>query len=92
MTGNHRRDHRRTKSSSGAKRREGSKVHFAVDTLGHLLALCVTAADGQDRAQVLVLAKRAQEETGETVEIALVDQGYTGENAADAAEEHGIKL
>jgi transposase len=29
----------------GAKRRKGSKVHLAVDTLGHLLALCVTAAD-----------------------------------------------
>ncbi len=29
----------------GAKRRRGSKVHQAVDTLGHLLALCVTAAD-----------------------------------------------
>ena len=33
-----------------------------------------------------------QEETGETVEVAFVDQGYTGENAADAAAEHGIKL
>jgi transposase len=33
-----------------------------------------------------------QAETGETVEIAYVDQGYTGEDAADAAEEHGIKL
>ena len=33
-----------------------------------------------------------QAETGETVEIAYVDQGYTGENAADATEEHGIKL
>jgi transposase len=76
----------------GAKRRKGSKVHLAVDTLGHLLALCVTAADEQDRAQVSELAKRVQEETGETVEIAFVDQGYTGENAADAAEEHGIKL
>jgi transposase len=54
--------------------------------------LCVTAADEQDRAQVSELAKRVQEETGETVEIAFVDQGYTGENAADAAEEHGIKL
>jgi hypothetical protein len=29
----------------GAKRRKGSKVHLAIDTLGHLLALCVTAAD-----------------------------------------------
>jgi transposase len=76
----------------GAKRRKGSKVHLAVDTLGHLLALCVTAADEQDRAQVSELAKRVQEETGETVEIAYVDQGYTGENAADAAREHGIKL
>jgi transposase len=76
----------------GAKRRKGNKVHLAVDTLGHLLALSVTAADEQDRAQVSELAKRVQAETGETVEIAFVDQGYTGENAADAAEEHGIKL
>jgi transposase len=76
----------------GAKRRKGSKIHLAVDTLGHLLALCVTAADEQDRAQVSELAERVQAETGETVEIAYVDQGYTGENAADAAEEHGIKL
>jgi transposase len=76
----------------GAKRRKGSKVHLAVDTLGHLLALCVTAADEEGRAQVSELAKRVQEETGETVEIAFVDQGYTGENGANAAEEHGIKL
>jgi transposase len=76
----------------GAKRRKGSNVHLVVDTLGHLLALCVTAADEQDRAQVSELAERVQAETGETVEIAYVDQGYTGENAADAAEEHGIKL
>jgi len=76
----------------GAKRRKGNKVHLAVDTLGHLLALCVTAADEQDRAKVAELAERVQSETGETVEIAYVDQGYTGENAADAAEGHGIKL
>ena len=76
----------------GAKRRKGNKVHLAVDTLGHLLALHVTSADQQDRAQVAELAKRVQEETGETVEVAFVDQGYTGENAADAAAEHGIKL
>lgn len=76
----------------GAKRRKGNKVHQAVDTLGLLLALCVTAADEQDRAQVAELAERVQAETGGTVEIAFVDQGYTGENAAAAAEEHGIKL
>lgn len=76
----------------GAKRRKGNKVHQAVDTLGLLPALCVTAADEQDRAQGAALAKRVQAETGGTVEIAFVDQGYTGENAAAAAEEHGIKL
>jgi transposase len=52
----------------------------------------VTPANDQDREQVAELAKRVQEETGETVEIAYADQGYTGEDAADAAEEHGIKL
>jgi transposase len=76
----------------GAKRRKGNKVHQAVDTLGLLLALCVSAADEQDRAQVAELAERVQAETGGTVEIAFVAQGYTGENAAAAAEEHGIKL
>ena len=76
----------------GAKRRKGNKVHLAVDTLGHLLALCVTPANEQDRAQVSELAERVQAETGETVEIAFVDQGHTGETASDAAKEHGIKL
>jgi transposase len=76
----------------GAKRRKGSKVHAAVDTLGHLLALHVTAADEQDRAQVERLAEQVQQITGDTVELAYVDQGYTGEAAKQAAEEHGIQL
>ncbi len=76
----------------GAKRRKGSKVHAAVDTLGHLLALHVTAADEQDRAQVGVLAEAVQQITGEHVELAWVDQGYTGETAAQAAEKHGLRL
>ena len=42
----------------GAKRRKGSKVHMAVDTLEYLPALCVTSADEQDRTQVSELAKR----------------------------------
>lgn len=76
----------------GAKRRKGSKVHAAVDTLGHLLALHVTPADEQDRAQVGVLAHQVQQITGEQVELAYVDQGYTGEVAQQAAAEHGIQL
>jgi transposase len=76
----------------GAKRRKGSKTHIAVDTLGHLLALVVTPADEQDRAQVARLAAAVQEVTGESVELAFVDQGYTGEAAAESAAAHGLRL
>lgn len=76
----------------GHKRRKGSKIHAAVDTLGQLLALYVTPANEQERSQVAALAEAVQEVTGETVELAYVDQGYTGEEAAEAAEEHGIRL
>src|SRR5215469_14418323 len=72
--------------SDGATRRKGSKVHLAVDTLGHLLALHVTPANEQDRAQVAELAEQVQAATGDSVEVAFVDEGYTGEQAAtDAA-------
>lgn len=76
----------------GAKRRKGSKTHMAVDTLGHLLTLHVTAADGQDRAQVAQLAQDVQEVTGQSIEVAFVDQGYTGDEAAKAAAEQGLRL
>jgi len=76
----------------GAKRRKGAKVHAAVDTLGHLLALHVTPADEQDRAQVEKLAQAVQQLTDNSVELAYVDQGYTGENAKQAASAHGIQL
>src|SRR5512147_476289 len=76
----------------GHKKRKGSKVHLAVDTLGQLLAAIVTPANEQERAQVAELAAKVQEATGDTVEVAFVDQGYTGEQAAADAEEHGIRL
>ena len=76
----------------GHKRRKGSKVHLAVDTLGHLLALVVTPANEQERAQVADLARQVQDVTGETVELAYADQGYTGPEPAAAAAEQGIQL
>lgn len=76
----------------GAKRKRGSKVHAAVDTLGHLLALHVTPASEQDREQVEKLAGAVQEVTGENVELAYVDQGYSGEQPAADAQERGIRL
>ena len=51
-----------------------------------------TPANEQERAQVAELAKRIQEVTDGKVEIAFVDQGYTGEDAAQQAEQEGIKL
>jgi transposase len=77
----------------GYKRLKGSKVHAAVDTLGELLALRITAADAhQDRTQVTDLAEAVQATTGDHVEVAFVDQGYTGTSAAEAAAAHGIEL
>ena len=66
----------------GYKRRKGSKVHIAVDTLGHLLAVKVTAANEQERAHVGELAAQIQQATGDNVGLAYVDQGYTGAEAA----------
>src|SRR3990170_3328368 len=48
----------------GAKRKKGSKVHAAVDTLGHLLTLHVTPASEQERSRVGELAEAVQEATG----------------------------
>lgn len=76
----------------GAKRKKGSKLHLAVDTLGHLLALHVTPATVDDRAEVGRLAQAVQEATGESVELAFVDQGYTGDKPAEAARQRGIAL
>jgi transposase len=76
----------------GHKKRKGRKTHAAVDTLGHLLALVVTPANAQDRAQVAALAAAVQEVTGESVELAYVDQGYTGEQAEADAAQAGIRL
>ena len=74
------------------KGKKGSKVHAAVDTLGHLLALRVSPANEDDREQVEELVQAVQEATGESVELAYVDQGYTGEKATKEAEAHGMSL
>ncbi len=76
----------------GHKRKKGSKTHIAVDTLGHLLALYVTPANEQDRAQVEELARQVQEVTEQSVEVAFVDQGYTGDEPAQAAQSQGMEL
>jgi len=56
------------------------------------LALHVTPANEQDRAQVRRLAAMVQEETDNHGALAYVDQGYTGDAPAADAEAHGMTL
>ena len=65
---------------------------WRMDTLGHLLALSVTPANEQDRAQVGQLAQAIQAVVAEPVQVAFVDQGYTGEQPAAAAAQAGLQL
>ena len=60
--------------------------------MGHLLALKVTAAKEQDRAQVGELTQAVQEARGGKVETAFLDQGYTGAAPAGEAAAHGVRL
>jgi transposase len=76
----------------GHKKRKGSKLHAAVDTLGHLLAVKVTPANEQDREQVADLARAVQTTTGQNVQVAFVDQGYTGDKPAAEASQQGLQL
>jgi transposase len=76
----------------GAKRKKGSKLHLAVDTLGHLLALHVMPASTDDRSASAILAQAVQTSTGQSAKLAHDDQGYTDQKAADDAKRQGIEL
>ena len=67
-------------------------MHLAVDTWGHVLALHLTPANEGDRSQVAALSQAVQEATGQSVQLAWVDQGYSGEQTAEEAAQHGIEL
>lgn len=56
------------------KRKRGCKVHMVVDMLAHLLTLQITPPNEQDRAQIEQLAEQVHAITGESVELAFVDQ------------------
>jgi transposase len=57
-----------------------------------LLVLRVPPAQAQERAQVGALADAVQAAIGNTVEAAFVDQGYTGDDPAEAAADRRIDL
>jgi transposase len=58
-------------SYDGAERKRGSTLHMGVDTLQHLLALHVTLANVDARAEVGKLAAAVQEGRGESVKLSL---------------------
>ena len=91
----------------GYKRRKGSKVQRAVDTLGHLTDLTnltnltnltdltdltVTPANEQQRTQVKQLCEAVQAATAQAVQMAWADHGYTGNAARHDAQAAGIEL
>jgi len=78
--------------SDGGRRKKSSKLHLAVDTVRHFLTMHVTPANADDRAEVGQMAKAIQAATDQSVEVAFVDQGYTGDRPAKTAREHGIEL
>ena len=65
---------------------------MAVDTPGHLLVAHVSAANENERAHVDQLLADVQAATGESVQVAYVDQGYNGAATEAVAAEHGIAL
>jgi len=73
------------------QRKQGSTIPLAVDTLGHLLALHVTAASAPDRALAATLSAAVQAATADAVTLAYVDQGYTGIQPATDTAAHGIR-
>ena len=76
----------------GAKKRNGSKVHLAVDTLGQYLALVVSPADVQDLAKAGELVAAVNQATGGSVQVVVADQGYTGASTAEAVAAQGMQL
>ena len=76
----------------GAKKRKGSKVHAAVDTLGHLLALKVTAANEQDRAQVAELAQAVQAPPARTCKWRMWIKATRASNRRAMPAQHGMRL
>lgn len=75
----------------GHKKKRGSKARLAMHTLHQLLAAFVAPANEQDRAQIEELAAKVEKVTGNSLEVAFMDQGYAGDEAA-AAQRHGTRL
>ena len=74
-------DHPGVRGYDGAKKIKGRKRHLLVDTLGLLLAVCVTPADVTERDGARTLLGPALRWFG-WLRCLWADQGYTGEDFA----------
>jgi transposase len=81
----------------GHKRKRGSRAKRSLAY--HLAAIaagtwwpCTRRRPMKDRAQVEELARQVREVTEQSVEVAFVDQGYTGDQPAEAAQRQGMQL
>lgn len=75
----------------GSKKRNGTNIHMAVDTLGNLITVVATPANEQDPAQVSNLCLQVQEVTVANVKLAYADQRYIGDQTALDAAERGVE-
>jgi hypothetical protein len=65
---------------------------MTAETLGQFLAALVAPSKERDQAQVSELAQQTLVVSGNSVEVAFVDQGHTADKPAAAAEVHGMCL
>ena len=79
-------------ATTGQSGRRARKVHMAVDTLGHLLALHVTPADEQDRAQVAELAAAGAGGDRRDGRAGVRRPGLHGRASPPTARRQGIEL
>lgn len=80
-----------TSGFDAGKKVKGRKRHLIVDTLGLLLAVCVTAANVQDRNGAHPVVARAMAKYP-MIETLFVDSGYAGQCAQTVSQSHDIRV
>jgi Transposase DDE domain len=74
------------------RHRNGSRLIAVVDTLGHLLDIATTPANGQEQAQVGKVLSEVHEVSSGNVQVAIADLCYTVEQTAAEADEERVTL
>ena len=70
----------------GGKKVKGRKRHIIVDSQGLLIGVLVTEANGSERLGAIVVFHESQEKLTQ-LEVVWVDQGYSGDNFAQAVKQ-----